>query len=158
MATQVPSQSTSSQTQVQSKFKDCLLVTRHKLLEMQEQDLMTICERIVKIETLPNDINELKKLTDFYDAIIGVIPLPFQVQLLQMKKNVILFYMESLGTTKTKAEAEEMLKKSGLNGVILPPAKEGESYRISVYKGLLRVKEIKVEDEFIIQHQGGSIG
>ncbi len=152
MATQVPSQSISTSSQTQSKFKDCLLVTRHKLMEMQEKDLSQVCERIVKIETLPNDINELKKLTDFYDAVVGVIPLPFQVQLLQMKKNVILFYMESLGVAKSKAEAEDLLKKSGLDGVILPPAREGEPFRVSVYKGLLRVKEIKVEDEFLIKH------
>ena len=101
---------------------------------------------------LPTDINELKKTVDFYDAIVGVIPLPFQVQILQMKKNVLLFYMESVGTVKSKAEAEDLLAKSGGNGVILPPSKEGEPFRVSVYKGINLVKKIVVEDEFVIQH------
>ncbi len=75
-----------------------------------------------------------------------------KVQILQMGKNIVLFYMESLGTAQSKTEAEQLLKKSKLEGVILPPAREGEPFRISVYKGLLRVKNIVVEDEFIIQH------
>jgi hypothetical protein len=113
---------------------------------------MKICQRITKVDTLPNNIDELKKMVDFYSAVVGVIPLPYQIQILQLKKDVILFYMESLGVAMTKQEAEEMLKKSGLEGVILPPAKEGEPYRISIYRGLLRVKEIKVVDEFLIKH------
>jgi len=111
-----------------------------------------ICEKIAKVDMLPTDINQLKKLVDFYDAVIGVVPLPFQIQILQLKKDVILFYMEAIGTTPSRKEAEELLAKSGLNGVILPPAKEGEPYRVSVYKGLLKVKEIKIEDEFLIKH------
>jgi len=142
---QVPSQS-------QSKFKDCLLVTRHKLLQQQESDLNQICERIVRIETLPNDLNELKKLIDFYDAVVGIIPLPFQVQILQMKKPVLLFNMEAIGTAKTDEEARDLLVKSGREGVILPPAKQGESYRVSVYKGIVMIKEIKVVDVPIIEH------
>jgi len=161
MATQIQSQVPSSSqsqlgqsqiTQPTIKFKDCLLVTRHQLLGKQEEDINRICEKITKITTLPNDINELKKLVDFYDAVLGVVPLPFQVQILQLGKSVILFYMESLGVAQSKSEAEEMLKKSGLEGVILPPAREGEPYRVSAYRGLLRVKEIKVDDEFIIKH------
>jgi len=158
MATQVPSQSTSTSSQTQAQtpqtpiYENCLLVTRHQLLSQQETDVNTICRKITRVDTLPTDVNQLKKVVDFYDAVVGVIPLPFQVQLLQMKKNVILFYMESLGTTKTKAEAEELLKKSGLDGVILPPAKEGEPYRVTVYKGLILVKNIIVEDEFVIKH------
>jgi hypothetical protein len=149
MATQ--SQSTSSQTQIPG-YQNCLLVTRHKLLSQQEQDLSTICEKITKVDTLPTDFNQLKKTVDFYDAVIGVVPLPFQIQILQIGKSVVLFYMESIGTARSREEAEEMLKKSGLEGVILPPAREGEPFRVSVYKGLLKVKQIKVEDEFIIQH------
>jgi len=42
--------------------------------------------------------------------------------------------------------------KSGRDGVILPPAKDGEPYRVSIYKGINLVKKIVVEDEFIIQH------
>ena len=153
MATQVNSQTQLSQsTQTQVKYNNCLLVTRHQLLSKQEEDISRICEKVTKIATLPSDINELKKLIDFYDVILGVIPLPFQVQILQLKKTVVLFYMESLGVAQSKEEAEEMLKKSGLDGVILPPAREGEPYRVSVYKGLTRVKNIVVEDEWVIQH------
>jgi len=148
---QVPSQST-NQSVGQIKYKDCLLVTRHKLLELQQNDLNKICEKITRIETLPNDLNELKKVADFYDAIIGIVPLPIQVQLLQLRKDVLLFYMESLGTAKTEEEARDLLAKSGRDGVILPPVKQGESYRVSVYKGIMMIKEIKVVDVPIIEH------
>jgi len=101
---------------------------------------------------LPTDLNELKKTVDYYDAVIGIVPLPLQVQILQMKKPVLLFEMVAIGTTKTKEEAQDLLVKSGRDGVILPPAKDGEPYRVSIYKGINLVKKIVVEDEFIIQH------
>jgi len=145
-----PSQPTASQTQ--PKFQNCLLVTRHQPLRTQQEDLATVCVNINKTDTLPNNIDELKKLVEPYDCIIGVVPLPFQVQLLQLRKTVLLFYMESIGTVATKEEAQQLLAKSGLEGVILPPVKEGEPYRISVYKGILRVKNIIVDDEPIIRH------
>jgi len=147
---QTPKTMSQTQSQSQPKYENCLLVSRHRLLSSQETDLATICGKISKVDTLPNNIDELKKMVDFYDAIVGVIPLTFQVQLLQMKKAVLLFYMESLGTTGSKQEAEQLL--AGREGVILPPSREGESYRVSVYRGIKKVKAIKVEDEFIIQH------
>ena len=105
---------------------------------------------------LPTALDELKKLIDFYDAVVGVIPVPLQLQIIQMKKAVLLsFYMEAVGTTKTKEEAEQLLVhllKSGHDGVILPPAREGEPYRVSVYRGIVRIKEIKIVDEYMIQH------
>jgi hypothetical protein len=150
--TSTPGQASSSGQSQPMKFQNCLLVTRHELLRMQQEDLATVCININKIDTLPNNIDELKKLTTQYDCIVGVIPLPFQVQLLQLHKSVLLFYMESLGTTNSRQEAEELLKKSKLEGVILPPAKNGEPYRVSAYKGLIRVKNIVVEDEWVVQH------
>ena len=150
---QVPgsSQSTSNQSQIPI-YEHCLLVSRHRLLQTQESDINKICKQVTRTDMLPTDTNELKKYVEPYNAIIGVVPLIFQVQLLQWKKEVILFYMEAVGTAPSRVEAEELLKKSGLEGVILPPAKEGEPFRVSVYKGLLKVKEIKVEDEFLIKH------
>jgi hypothetical protein len=145
---QVPSQ---TQTQL-IQYKDCLLVSRHALLTTQEEDLHKICQKITKVDSLPTDPIELRKLIDYYDAVVGVIPLIFQVQLLQMKKAVLLFYMESVGTAKSKAESEELLKKSGMEGVILPPAKEGEPYRVSIYRGIVMIKEIKIEQDFITKH------
>ena len=143
------------QTQTVPVYENCLLVTRHKLLQMQEQDLLKLCKKIVKLETLPTDINELRKVVEPYSAVVGVIPLPLQVQLIQLKKTVLLFEMESAGTVKTRQEAEQLLAnlaKDGREGVILPPSKEGEPYRISIYRGVLRVKNIIVDDERIIQH------
>ena len=148
---QVPSQSTSTSSQI-PVYESCLLVSRHKLLPAQENDINAVCKQVTRTDMLPTDANELKKFVEQYTAIIGVIPLPLQVQLKQFGKEVILFYMESVGTVSTKQEAEQLLAKAGGQGVILPPAKEGEPYRISMYKGLLKVKEIKVEDEFIIKH------
>jgi len=146
--TQVPSQTMNQSTQ----YKNCLLVTRHRLLKSQEDDLTKLCKKITKIEALPNDVEELKKTVDNYDAVVGVIPLLFQVQLIQLKKSVLVFYMESLGTAKSKAEADDLLAKSGGEGIILPPSKEGEPYRVSVYRGINKVKIIVVEEEVIIQH------
>jgi len=148
--TQVPNQSTNQSTTGQ--YEDCLLVTRHRLLPTQEEDLSKLCKKITKVEMLPNNIDELKKLVDFYDAVIGIVPLPLQVQILQLRKSVLLFEMVAIGTTKTKEEAQDLLVKSGRDGVILPPAKDGEPYRVSIYKGIKLVKKIVVEDEFIIQH------
>jgi hypothetical protein len=122
------------------------------LLQSQEEDLKKICQKVTKIETLPVDLNQLKKVVDFYDVVIGVVPLPLQVQILQMKKPVLLFDMISLGTAKSKQEAEELLAKSGKEGVILPPSKEGELYRVSIYRGIIMVKEIKIEQDYIIKH------
>jgi hypothetical protein len=145
-----PSQST-SQSQI-PKYESCLLVTRHRLLQQQEDDLNKICEKVTKVDSLPTDINELKKTVDFYDAVVGVVPLPLQVQILQLRKSILLFYMESIGTAKSRQEAEQLLAMAGGEGVILPPAKEGEPFRVSIYKGIKLVKKIVVEDEFIIQH------
>ncbi len=64
----------------------------------------------------------------------------------------MLFEMVSIGTAKTKEVAQHLLVKSGKEGVILPPAKDGEPYRVSIYKGIKLMKKIVVEDEFIIQH------
>ena len=153
MATQVPNQSTSSQTQAQTPYENCLLVTRHQLLSQQEADINTICRKITRVDTLPTDLNQLKKVVDFYDAVIGIVPLPIQTQILQIRKDVLLFYMESLGTTGTEEEAQQLLAKAGAGqGVILPPAKKGEPFRVTVYKGIIKVKKIVVEDEFIIKH------
>jgi len=144
--TQVSSQS-------QSKFQNCLLVTRHQLLKTQEDDLARICVNITKVDSLPTTPVELGNAVSNYDAVVGVLPLPLQVQILQQaKKKVLSFYMESIGTMKTKEEAQDLLAKSGEEGVILPPAKEGESYRVLVYRGIIMLKEIKIEQDFIIKH------
>ena len=151
---QVPSQSqsTSTSSQTQTQYESCLLVSRHQLLRQQMEDLMKICKKVTKVEMLPTDLDELKKLVDFYDAVIGIIPLPLQVQILQLKKTILLFRMEAIGTVKTKEEAEKLLAKSGLEGVILPPVRETEPFRVSVYKGIIQVKDIKVVDIPIIEH------
>jgi len=151
MATQT-NQAQTQTTQIPPVYEHCLLVSRHRLLQQQEEDLMKICHKTTRIEMLPTDLNELKKTVDYYDAVIGIVPLPLQVQILQMKKPVLLFEMVAIGTTKTKEEAQDLLVKSGRDGVILPPAKDGEPYRVSIYKGINLVKKIVVEDEFIIQH------
>jgi len=141
-----------SQTQVQLTFQHCLLVSRHVLLTGQDEDLKKICQKITKVDSLPTDAIELRKLIDYYDAVVGVFPLSLQLQILQMKRAVLTFEMESLGTAGVKKDAEELLLKSGREGVILPPAKDGEPYRVSVYKGIRLIKEIKVVDALIIEH------
>ena len=48
------------------------------------------------------------------------------MQLIQLKKSVLVFYMESLGTAKSKAEADDLLAKSGggRGSSSLPPRRE----------------------------------
>ncbi len=133
---QVPSQSTStiSQTQVQTPvYENCLLVTRHQLLSQQETDVNTLCRKITRVDTLPTDLNQLKKVLDPYDAVIGIVPLPIQTQILQIRKDVLLFYMESLGTTGTEEEAQQLLAKVGGQGSFyLLPRKENRSVLPSI--------------------------
>ena len=140
------------QSSNQPMFQDCLLVSRHTLLATQEEDLHKICKKITKVDSLPTDPVELRKLIDFYDAVVGTIPLPLQLNILQSKRSVLTFEMQSIGTTKTKEEALDLLMKSGKDGVILPPSHEGEPYRVSIYRGIRWIKEIKVVDVPITQH------
>jgi len=135
------------------EFDRCLIVTRHRLLEAQDKDIDNICKQTGITPELPNDYNELMRLVRSYDVIIGVIPLHLQVQILQLNKTLITFVMRSIGVTDSKEDAEYLATKYPGRSAVLPPSKEGEKFRVVVYEGMKLVKEIKVDDEWIIQYE-----
>jgi len=135
------------------EFNSCLIVTRHELLQLQEEDIEKICKEVFLTHELPNDPNELKKYVDSHDAVIGSFPLHLQVQVLQFKKALVIFMMKSIGTTDNKEDAEYLATKYPGRSVVLPPSKEGEKFRVMIYEGLKQIKEIKVVDEWIVQHE-----
>jgi hypothetical protein len=122
-------------------------------LESQVQDIDNICKKAFLTPELPTDPNELEKLVKPYDAIIGAIPLHFQVQILQLKKAVVVYVMRSIGVTDSKEDAEYLATKYPGRSAVLPPSEEGGKYRVVVYEGMKLVKEIKVVDEWIVQHE-----
>ena len=73
------------------EFNSCLLVTRHRLLQLQEEDIEKICKEVFLTHELPNDPNELKKYVDSHDAVIGSFPLHLQVQVLQFKSSCYIY-------------------------------------------------------------------
>jgi len=135
------------------EFDRCLIVTRHRRLEAQDKDIDKICKQTGITPELPNDPDELMRLVRSYDAIIGVIPLHLQVQILQLNKTLITFVMRSIGVMDNKKDAEYLATKYPGRSAVLPPSKEGEKYRVVVYEGMKLVKEIKVVDEWIIQYE-----
>ena len=134
------------------EFDRCLIVTRHRLLEAQDKDIDKICKQTGITPELPNNPVELSILIRPYDAIIGIIPLSLQVQILQNGKALVTFVMRSAGVTDSKEDAEYLTTKYPGRSAVLLPSKEGEKYRVVVYEGMKLVKEIKVVDEWIVQH------
>jgi len=134
------------------KYNQCLVVSRHKLLQIQKRDIETICEQFVIEPELPTNPQQLKEFIKQYDAVIGVFPIQLQLQILQSGKAVIVFIMESLGVTDTKDEAEKKALQYPDRTAILAPSKEGEKYRMVLYKGMKLIKDIKVVDEWLVQH------
>ena len=150
MSTQVNSQIKSN---VQDKkYGSCLVITRHQLLQTQQKDIETICEQITIKPELPNDQNQIRQFIQPYDAIIATLPINLQIQILQNKKALVTFVMESLGVADDKQQAEEKASKYPDRAVILTPSKPGEKFRITLYKGLKLIREIKIIDEWLIQH------
>jgi hypothetical protein len=134
------------------KFKTCLVVSRHQLLEMQQKDIEQICENMEQRPELPTDPNTLKQAIQTFDAIIGSLPLALQIQILQQKKTFVSFVMTSQGVASTKEEAEKIASQWPGRTVILAPSRPGDMFRVTRYDGLKLVKEIKVIDEWLIQH------
>jgi hypothetical protein len=134
------------------EFNSCLIVTRHRTTELQDEDIDKICKEVFLTHELPSDLNELKRVINSHDAVIGSFPLYLQVQILQNSKALITFVMKSVGVTENKEDAEYLAMKYPGRSAILPPSKEGEKYRVVVYEGLKQIKEIKVVDEWVVQH------
>ena len=135
-----------------AKFGSCLIVSRHKLLSVQEEDIKNICGSITVIPELPLDQQKLKFFIEPYDVVIGSFPVNLQIEILKNKKILLTFVMTSLGVTDTRQEAESIASQYPGRVSILAPSKEGEKYRTVRYDGLKEIKEIRVIDEWVVQH------
>ena len=120
-------------------------------MEEQEADLR-LCKSITIEAEMPTDPQKIKEFVKPYDAIIGVMPINLQIQILQSKKKLITFAMTSLGTFDYEEEAEKKASQYPGRTAILAPSKAGEKFRVMLYQGLKELKEIKVIDEWLVQH------
>jgi len=150
MAQQVNSQINS---QIQDKkFNSCLVVSRHELTLKQKEDIENICNKITITPELPVNSQELKQAIEPYEVIIGSFPIQIQIEVLKNKKNLIMFVMKSLGVSDDEEEAKKLASQYEGMSVILTPSKPGEKYRTLIYEGLKLIKEIRIIDEWLIQH------
>ncbi len=122
------------------------------MLKTQQEDIEAICSKYIITPELPVNPQQIKEIIKPYDSVIGIVPLPIQIQILQNNKTLITFAMESLGTTDDKQQAEQKASQYPGRTVVLPPSKEGEKYRVTLYQGLKKIVEIKIIDEWLIQH------
>jgi hypothetical protein len=135
------------------KFGKCLIITRHQLLQLQQQDIQSICEQHTITPEFPQSPQEQKTLLQAYDAVIGVLPVNLIQSVQNAGKTFITFTMKSLGTVKTQTEVDQLVNKYGNDRVaILAPSKPGEPYRVTLYQGLKAIRVI-VEETPIITHE-----
>ena len=141
-----------SQTQNNKKFNLCLIVSRHQLLPAQQKDVESICNKVDMVAELPLDQQKLKGAIQQYDAVVGVFPVNLQVEILNNKKALVVFAMRSLGVTDNEEEANKIASRYPDRTAVLMPSKGNEKFRITLYEGLKLVKEIRIIDEWLIQH------
>ena len=134
------------------EYNSCLVVSRHKLLPLQEKDVESICKNVFITAELETDQKKLFEHIKPYDVVIGSIPLQLQIPIIQSGKALITFVMKSIGTVENKEDAEAIAMRYPERATILTSSKEGEKYRVVMYEGLKLIKEIKVIDEWIVQH------
>ncbi|MFP3347592.1 MAG: hypothetical protein RXR17_09215 [Sulfolobaceae archaeon] len=136
------------------KIGRCLVVSRHQLLQLQQQDITAVCQDIEIVPELPTEPTALKQFLNVHnpEAVIGTLPINV-IQLLQNNNVIyITFNMRSLGTYRTKEEADQVVAQYGVDRVaVLMPSKPNEFYRVTLYQGLKAIKVI-VEETPIITH------
>lgn len=136
------------------KYNKCLVVTRHKLLPVQEQDIYKICMRVDATPNLPTTEPQLKQELEGYDAVIGSLPLTLQVMIYQDGVTPIILAMESKGVFTTEQEALKEADKYNGRAIVLPPTPNDASklWRVTAYVGLLRIRKIDIDEDYIIKH------
>lgn len=139
-------------SQDNKKFGSCLVVTRHQLMSSQQRDVESICDRIETIAELPVNSQELQKVIEPFDVVIGSFPIQLEIEILKNKKNLVTFVMMSLGVADNREDANKIASQYEGRTAILTPSKSGEKYRVVLYQGLKLIREIKVIDEWIVQH------
>ena len=136
------------------KYNKCLLVTRHKLLPSQEEDIMGICGQVDTIQNLPTTEPQLRQALEGYDAVIGSLPLQLQIMIYQDGVTPIILAMESKGVFTTEQDAIKEADKYNGRAIVLPPAPNDANklWRVTVYVGLLRILKIDIDEDYIIKH------
>lgn len=126
-----------------AKFGKCLVVSRHKLLPAQEEDVKAVCGEVVQVPELPTEQKALVEAISPYEAVIGTLPITLIAQVLQAKKTFIMFSMKSLGTFQSQEEVKSLEQKYPGRVAILP-GKPGEPTRATLYQGLALVQKIEI--------------
>ncbi len=136
------------------QYNKCLLVSRHKLLPIQEEDIREICKEINVIQNLPTTEPQLRQSLQGYDAVIGSLPLTLQVMIYNDGVVPIIMAMESKGVFTTEQEAIAEADKYNGRAIVLPPSPNDTNklWRITVYVGLLRILKIDIDEDYIIKH------
>ena len=134
------------------EVENCLVVSRHKLLPMQEQDVRTICKEVTQTPELPTDPKQLQAAVQPYSAVIGTLPINLIDMLKKTGKSVYTFEMTSLGTFTSEEEARKLEEQYQGRVAILPPSRPGEPYRATRYDGIAEVVKISIEKRPVIKH------
>jgi len=105
------------------------------------------------VPEVPTEPPKLKQFLGNADAVIGSLPINI-IQMLQNNNVVyIAFVMKSLGVYNVKEEIEKVVNQYGQDRVaVLPPSRQGEPYRLTLYQGLKAVR-VLVEETPIISHE-----
>ena len=132
---------------------ECLVVSRHKLLPAQEQDIQKICgNSFVQVPEIPTDPKQLQDFVKPYNKIIGTFPTNLIDPLTKTGKEVDIFEMRNLGTYSNPEEAKNVADKYPGFTVVLQGNKPGEPSRVVFYEGISRVKRVVIEKEKVITH------
>ena len=134
--------------------KNCLVVSRHKLLPAQEQDIREICgdDNFVQVSEIPTDLKQLQNFVEPFYKIIGTFPTNLIDPLTKTGKEVYIFEMRNLGTYSNPEEAKKVADQYPDFAVVLQGNKPGEPSRVVFYEGISRVKRVVIEKEKVITH------
>ena len=132
--------------------ENCLVVSRHKLLPLQERDIREICKEVTQVPELPTDPKQLQTTVQPYSAVIGTLPINLIDQLKKAGKTVYTFDMTSLGTFASEEEVKKLEEQYQGRVAILPPSRPGELYRATRYDGIAEVVKISIEKRPVIKH------
>jgi hypothetical protein len=113
-----------------------------------------MCNQCNLLPELPDSINEFRRIIKPHNAIIGVIPLEYQVIALKDGKTVIVIEMDTIGCLYNKKDAIIIASQYPGVSVVLSPSEEGGKHKVMLYKGMKLIKEVKVVDEWVVQHSG----
>ena len=138
---------------MEKRFGRCLVVTRHQLLQLQQEDISTVCQTYTIVPEFPQNPQEQRQLLEGYNVVIGTLPINLIQSIQTLGRTYITFAMRSLGTYTTQEDVNNVINRYGQNRVaVLPPSRQGEPYRLTLYQGLKAVR-VFVEETPITSHE-----